>query len=165
MTAQIRHSLSTYKLLPCLLINLRKTKVHHSSEKRPHTKPLSPSDDENYAETEQPGYQCFLLLFFICSRGYYSLWHRLEANMFNCLKKWGETLTRLVQRKFSFIHWQNTIVGTILILDKIIIFWCLKFELGKICTKILINQQNVSIFSGCTCLRKTDNQQIWQFSI
>ena len=36
-------------------------------------KPLSPSDDEIYAETEQPGYQCLLLLFFNCSRGYYSL--------------------------------------------------------------------------------------------
>ena len=31
------HSLPTYKMLPCFMINLRKPKIHHFSEKRFHT--------------------------------------------------------------------------------------------------------------------------------
>ena len=43
-------------------------------------------------------------------------------------------------------------------------FSCWKFELGKICSKLktraklLINQPNASIFSGCVPLLKTNNQ-------
>ena len=36
-TAQTLHSLSTQKMLSCLLINLRNPKVHYFSEKRSHT--------------------------------------------------------------------------------------------------------------------------------
>ena len=84
----------------------------------------------------------------------------LEIAMFSCLKKQEEKLSLLVQLTFSFTNQQNTLVGNIHTLDNVIIFWCLEFELGKIwnkliwCDKILINQPNVPISSGC----KSDNQ-------
>ena len=58
----------------------------------------------------------------------------------------------------------NSRFDAILILEKLIIFWCLKLELGKIwnklnrCGNILINQPNVLIFLRCARLRNIDNQ-------
>ena len=84
--------------------------------------------------------------------------------MFSCFKKQEETLLQLVQQRFSSTHRQNTLVGNILILEKIKMFWCLRFELGKIwnelnrCAKILINQPNAWIFSEWARLHKTDSQ-------
>ena len=49
-------------------------------------------------------------------------------------------------------------------------FSCWKFELGKICSKlktrakILINQPNASIFSGCVPLRKTMLSQTFSYA-
>ena len=39
--AKAGDSLLTSKMLPCLLINLPKPKIHHSSEKRPHRGPTA----------------------------------------------------------------------------------------------------------------------------
>ena len=81
-----------------------------------------------------------------------------------CLKKQEKTLSRLVQKRFSFTHIQNTLVGNILISEKLTIFWYLKFEfekkLNKLnrCAKILINQPNASIFLVWACLHKAANQ-------
>ena len=55
-------------------------------------------------------------------------------------------------------------------LNNFTIFSCWKFELGKICSKlktrakILINQPNASIFSGCVPLRKTMLSQTFSYA-
>ena len=87
-----------------------------------------------------------------------------HSTIFSCLKKQEETLSQLVQLRFSFTHWQNKLVGDILILDKLTMFQCLKFELGKFWNKlkryakILLNQPHVSIFLGSVHLHRTVNQ-------
>ena len=81
--------------------------------------------------------------------------------MFSCLKKQEEALSvSVTSTKVSFrmlmehAGRKNSHFGQT---------WSLKFELEQswnklLCAKILANQRNASIFSGCERLRKTNNQ-------